>query len=260
VGGDHVAVTQLLHPNTDPHEYEPRPSDVRNTASAKLVFASGLDLDHWIGDVVKRSGGSAELVDLGAGVPTKRPKDPHWFHDPANAEAAVDHIAAALAKADSPNADAYRSAADRYNARLKVVDGFIRDCFAKVPAVDRKLVTDHDAFGYFTDRYGIEVVGAVIPSLTTQAQPSARDTAGLARVIEREHVKAIFPEESLNPRLAEALAKQTGASADYHLYGDTLGAQGSPGATYIGMELANVDAMVRGFTGGAHGCKPAEAP
>jgi ABC-type Zn uptake system ZnuABC Zn-binding protein ZnuA/ABC-type Mn2+/Zn2+ transport system permease subunit len=260
VGGDRVHVTQLLHPNTDPHEYEPRPSDVRDTAQAKLVFANGLDLDHWIGDVVKRSGGDAEVVDLGAAVPTKRPDDPHWFHDPTNARAAVDGIAAALAKADSASADAYRSAARRYNARLDVLDGVIKDCIRSVPGPDQKLVTDHDAFGYFTDRYGIRVVGAVIPSLTTQAQPSARDTANLVRVIEREHVKAIFPEESLNPRLAQTIAQATGASAEYHLYGDTLGAKGSPGATYIGMELANVDAMVQGFLGGEHGCKPVKAP
>ena len=125
---------------------------------------------------------------------------------------------------------------------------------AKVPPAQRKLVTDHDAFGYFAHRYGIDVVGAVIPSQTTQAQPSAGDLAKLTKVIEREHVQAIFPESSINPKLADAIARETGASADHTLYGDTLGPADSKGATYLGMEAANADAMVRGFTGGAQGC------
>jgi ABC-type Zn uptake system ZnuABC Zn-binding protein ZnuA len=125
---------------------------------------------------------------------------------------------------------------------------------ARVPAAQRKLVTDHDAFGYFAERYGITVVGAVIPSQTTEAQPSARDTARLIALIEREHVKAVFPESSINARLAEAIARETGASADYTLYGDTLGPKGSTGATYLSMEAANANAMVRGFSGGRLEC------
>ena len=126
----------------------------------------------------------------------------------------------------------------------------------RLPAARRKLVTDHDAFGYFAGRYGIEVVGAVIPSQTTQAQPSAKDLSALAKLIEREHVEAIFPESSLSPKVAEAIADQTGASADYSLYGDTLGPDGSSGATYLRMEAANANAMVRGFTDGGRGCRP----
>src|SRR5205823_4263580 len=117
-----------------------------------------------------------------------------------------------------------------------------------------KLVTDHDAFGYFARRYGIDVVGAVIPSQTTQAQPSARDTARLVALIRREHVRAVFPESSVNARLARAIARETGARADLVLYGDTLGPAGSPGATYLAMERANADAMVRGMTGGRRRC------
>ena len=259
VGGDRVEVTQLLQPNTDPHDYEPRPSDVQDIARADVIFANGLGLDGWIGDVVERSGGDPEVVALGDFVPTKRREggetDPHWFHDPRNSRAAVERIRDALVEADPEQAGAYRAAADAYLARVERLDGGIERCFAAVPPAERKLVTDHDAFGYFTDRYGIRVVGAVVPSLTTQAQPSAGDTADLARTIEREDVKAIFPEESLNPRLAEALARQTGVSAEYELYGDTLGPKGSPGATYLGMEQANADAMARGFTGGRRGCR-----
>src|SRR5262249_33917072 len=136
----------------------------------------------------------------------------------------------------------------------KQLDAGIAACMRRVPAAQRKLVTDHDAFGSFARRYGIEVVGTVIPSQTTQAQPSAGDLAQLVRTIRREHVHAVFPESSVNAKLAQAIARETGASADATLYGDTLGPAGSPGATYLGMERHNADAMVRGFTGGRQGC------
>jgi ABC-type Zn uptake system ZnuABC Zn-binding protein ZnuA len=116
-------------------------------------------------------------------------------------------------------------------------------------------VSDHDAFGYFARRYGIAIVGAVIPSQTTQAQASAADLKRLIELIRREHVRAVFPESSLSPKLAQQIARETGARASYTLYGDTLGASDSAGATYLSMERANADAMTRGFTGGARGCR-----
>jgi ABC-type Zn uptake system ZnuABC Zn-binding protein ZnuA len=137
---------------------------------------------------------------------------------------------------------------------LKALDGSIARCIDSVSSPRRKLVTDHDAFGYFANRYGIEVLGAVVPSQTTQAQASAKDLSELAKTIEAGNVKAVFPESSLSPKVAEAIARQTGASADYTLYGDTLGPEGSSGETYAGMEAANADEMVRGFTGGERGC------
>jgi ABC-type Zn uptake system ZnuABC Zn-binding protein ZnuA len=182
--------------------------------------------------------------------------DPHWWHDPRNAEAAVAAIERRLAAAAPSHRQQFERNATTYIAKLRALDAGIAHCMDSVPAVSRKLVTDHDAFGYFADRYGIEVVGAVIPSQTTQAQPSAKDLSALAKLIEREHVKAIFPESSLSPKVAEAIASQTGASSNYTLYGDTLGPEGSGGATYLTMEAANANAMVRGFTGGRRGCRP----
>ena len=120
---------------------------------------------------------------------------------------------------------------------------------------ERKLVTDHDAFNYFAARYGIQVVGAIIPSQTTEAQPSAGETTQLIDLIRREHVHAVFPESSINRRLAEAVARETGARSDLVLYGDTLGPKGSPGATYLGMEGTNARRMATGFTGGKVTCK-----
>ncbi|HKE80120.1 MAG TPA: zinc ABC transporter substrate-binding protein [Solirubrobacteraceae bacterium] len=254
VGGDRAKVVQLLKPNTDPHDYEPRPHDVLDTANAEVVLENGDGLDHWMGDVIDQAGSDAAVVDLGARVPVRAPGDPHWWHDPRNAEAAVVAIRDALTKANPDAKDVYARNAASYLRDLRALDRGIAACVARVPAAQRKLVTDHDAFNYFARRYGIEVVGAVIPSQTTQAQPSAGDVARLTRLIRREGVKAVFPESSINPKLAKAIASQTGATSDLELYGDTLGPKGSAGATYLGMEQANADAMVRGFTGGAQRC------
>jgi ABC-type Zn uptake system ZnuABC Zn-binding protein ZnuA len=159
-----------------------------------------------------------------------------------------------LARLSPANARHYRADADAYVAKLRRLDRGISACLRQVPPAQRKLVTSHDAFGYFARHYGITVVGAVIPSQTTEAQPSAGELQRLAAQVRREHVSAVFPESSLNPKLSRALARETGARSDYVLYGDTLGPAGSRGATYLGMEAANADAMVRGFTGGARGC------
>lgn len=265
IGGDAVDVHQILRPNTDPHDYEPRPRDIERTANAKLVVTSGDGLDHWIGEVVDNAGGSPTVLDAGAGRPVTRPgedgegADPHWWHDPRNVEYAVTRIRDALARAEPDKTAEIDRGATAYLAKVKAMDDGIAQCFAKVPVAERKLVTDHDAFGYFAARYGLDVVGAVIPSQTTQAQPSAGDLAKLVATIRREHVKAIFPETSINAKLSHAIARESGATADHELYGDTLGPAGSSGDTYIKMEQANADAMVDGFTGGRQRCAPPAA-
>ena len=264
VGGDRAEVVQILKPNTDPHDYEPRPSDVVETGEADVVLLNGDELDHWMGQVIEAAGGDPAIVDLGEREPVKLagrsegPEasryDPHWWHDPRNAQAAVVVIRDALTKANPGAGATYARNADAYLAKLRALDHGIAACIGTVAPAARKLVTDHDAFGYFARRYGITVVGAVIPSQSTQAQPSAGDVAELTRLIGRAGVKAVFPESSINPKLADAIASQTGATSDYELYGDTLGPRGSRGATYLSMERANADAMVRGFTAGARGC------
>lgn len=261
VGGDAVDVTQLLQPNSDPHAYEPRPSDVRETTGAQVVLESGFHLDHWIDEVVDQSGADPDVVDLSDGLPVKlagdedeSPNDPHWWHDPENAIAAVDEIATAFARADPDRKTTFEANAKAYTAKLRALETRVRDCVDAVPAAQRKLVTDHDALNYFARRYGIEVVGAVIPSQSTQAQSSAGEVARLVQKIRDEDVKAVFPESSVNAKLARTIARQTGAHVAGTLYADTLGPQGSSGATYLQAEDHNADAIVRGFTGGAQGC------
>jgi ABC-type Zn uptake system ZnuABC Zn-binding protein ZnuA len=264
VGGTRVQVVQVLRPSSDPHEYEPRAGDVRALLDAPLVFESGDKLDVWMGKVVKASGGHPRIVVLAdarmtrlrgeTSGPEASRFDPHWWHDPRNVEAAIPVIRGALARANPSAAAVYAHNARAYLTRLRRLDGGIAACMRRVPASQRRLVTDHDAFGYFARRYGIRVIGAVIPSQTTQAQPSAGAVARLVRTIRREHVHAVFPESSVSPKLARAIAQETGASASYALYGDTLGPARSDGATYLAMERHNADAMVRGFTADRRRC------
>ena len=291
VGGEAVEVTQILQPNSDPHDYEPRPSDVEAVAGAELVFVSGRGLDDWAEELVSDSGGDARVVDLGVMGPIRlegeghedeqadeaedqhagqehageigeehehgeEPDlDPHWWHDPRNVAAVVAGIENALVVADPSRKGELIGNADAYLAEVKALDAGIARCIESVPAPQRKLVTDHDAFAYFANRYGIEVVGTVIPSQTTQAQASAKDLSELAQTIEAEGVKAVFPESSLSSDVAEAIAGQTGASAEFTLYGDSLGPEGSSGDTWLRMEAANADAVLRGLTGGKRGCE-----
>jgi len=266
VGGDAAAVTQILKPNSDPHDYEPRPSDVRDSARASVIFESGDRLDGWMERVVSAAGGSPRVIVLSpdhtphrvAGDrsdPEESRFDPHWWHDPRNVEAVVPVVRDALSAANPGAGAAYARNAAAYLRKVRRLDRGIAACFAAVPPAQRKLVTDHDAFGYFAARYGIRVVGAVIPSQTTQAQASAKGVAELARLVDAERVRAVFPESSVNAELAKAIARETGASARYTLYGDTLGSADSDGATYLAMELHNAASMVRGFTAGARTCR-----
>ena len=281
VGGDAVTVKQILTPNSEAHDYEPRPNDVGAVAASKIVFASGLGLDAWSTKLVKESGSEAEVVDLSSGLPVSHATgegeahadekegeahadekeahghgetDPHWWHDLTNLEAATTEVETALIAADPAAKDQITANADAYRAKIKKVDEQIRACLNKVPANERLIVTDHDAFVYFTERYGVTSKGAVFPSTSTQGQASAGEVAALEKLIREEKVKAIFPESSLNPALAERIASDTGASSDYTLYGDTLGAADSPEGTVLGAEAANAKAMVAGMTGGKERC------
>jgi len=259
IAGDAAHVTQLLQPAADPHEYEPRPSDVRAVSHADLILASGRHLDDWIGDVAGDAGAGSEVVRVGDAVPdrvrTDEGLDPHWWHDARNMAAAARVIGERLAPEVGADGPAVRRRAAAYARRAERLDAAIARCIAQVPRDGRKLVTDHDAFATFAARYGLQVVGAVISSRTTQAQASAGDVARLTRLIRREHVRAVFPERAVDPRLARALARQAGARVGGRLYADALGPRGSPGATWAGSEAANADTIVAGLTSGRRRCR-----
>jgi ABC-type Zn uptake system ZnuABC Zn-binding protein ZnuA len=256
VGGARVRVTGLLQPNADPHEYELRPHDVRALAGAKLIVRSGGDLDDWLDDAIDSSGSDAPVITLADSVRLDG-DDPHWWQDPRNAIAAVEALRDGLIAADPRGARTYRRNAAAYSKRLARLDREVAACIAKIPESQRTLVTTHDALGYYARRYGIRVVGAVIPSRSTVAQPSAGETAALVETIRREHVKAIFAESSVNPDVEQAVARDAGAKIGRALWADTLGPQGSDGATYADSIASNTAAIVDGLTGGAVSCRPA---
>jgi ABC-type Zn uptake system ZnuABC Zn-binding protein ZnuA len=253
VGGSGVRVTGLLPPNADPHDHEVRPGDVKALADAALVVRSGGELDEWLGDATDSAGADVPVLTLMDHV-ERVGKDPHWWQDPRNGERAVGAIRDALSRMDPAGAPGYAARARDSTRRLGELDSAIASCMATVPAARRKLVTTHDALGYFARRYDIEVVGTVIPSLSTQAQPSAGDVARLVDTIRRERVRAIFAESSVHPKVEQAIARETGARVGRPLWADTLGPAGSTGATYLGSLRANAAALVEGFTGGSRSC------
>jgi ABC-type Zn uptake system ZnuABC Zn-binding protein ZnuA len=255
VGGPRVDVHQILRPNSDPHDYEPRPSDAEQIAHAKLVFQSGGELDQWLGGLIRSAGGGARVVRVIDSVHTIG-RDPHWWQDPRDAELAVRAISRALTAADPRGRAVYGRRTRAYEARLRRLDRGTAACMAKVPGARRKLVTTHDAFGYFAHRYRVTIVGALIPSLSSEAQPSARDTERLVWQIRREGVKAIFPESALNPKLERAVSREAGARVGGTLWADSLGPPGSSGATYLAAMASNTETMVDGMTGGAVACRP----
>jgi ABC-type Zn uptake system ZnuABC Zn-binding protein ZnuA len=219
-----------------------------------LVLRSGGDVDSWLGDLLRSAGRGARVVTLLDSV-ERRGEDPHWWQDPLNGIAATRAVARALGRADPSGRPAYARRARAYEQRLRRLDRAIASCVARVPPDKRRLVTSHDALGYFARRYGIEVIGTVIPSLSTQAQPSARDVQRLVARIRRLKVEAVFPESTLNPKLERALAREAGVSVGGALYADTLGPRGSRGSTYLGSLAVNAERIVRGISGGRVRCR-----
>jgi ABC-type Zn uptake system ZnuABC Zn-binding protein ZnuA len=248
VGGAEVEVVGLLAPNADPHDYEVRPRDLQALTDADLVVRSGGDLDEWLEEAIDGAGTDAPVLTLMDGVRTVD-GDPHWWQDPRNAELAVGDLAHALSDADPAGAAAYRANAARYEARLRRLDRAVAACLGRIPEARRKLVTTHDALGYYARRYGIEVVGTVIPSLSTRGQPSAGETAELVETIRDQGVRAIFAESSVNAKVEQAIAGETGARVGSALWADTLGPEGSGGETYLASIAANTRAIADGLAG-----------
>jgi ABC-type Zn uptake system ZnuABC Zn-binding protein ZnuA len=248
VGGDRAAVSGLLAANSDPHDYELRPHDVEAIADAGLVVRSGGEVDDWLEDAIDASGTDAPVLDLSAHV-HREDDDPHWWQDPRNVLRAVPAIRDALTQADPAGTETYRANARAYEARVRRLDAAVMRCIETIPPARRKLVTSHDALGYYAHRYGLEVIGTVIPSLSTEAQPSAGDTTELIDTIRREGVKAVFAESSVSPKIEEAIAREAGARVGGELWADTLGPHGSSGDTYLHSLASNTRAIVAGLGG-----------
>jgi ABC-type Zn uptake system ZnuABC Zn-binding protein ZnuA len=255
VGGDRVAVTQVLKPGVDPHDYEPSPADLQALSAADLVVENGVGLEAWLADTVSAAGYDGPVVDSSQGLTIRTEDgeaDPHVWHDPRNAQAMVRTITAALVAKDPAGKAAYEANAAAYTAKLAALDRSTEAKIASIPPRLRKLVTDHDAFGYYCARYGLTFVGSVIPSFDTSAELSGRQLSELVAKIRATGVKAVFAAASLPPRTAETVAREAGVevvAGEGALYADGLGPAGSPGGTYLGAEQHNTDTIVRALGG-----------
>ncbi len=240
IGGDEVAVAALVPPDGDAHTYEPRPSDLRAIQAAKLLVTNGLGLDAWMDRLIRTAGGSIERVVASAGVTPRRMSeggrqvlDPHAWQDPRNGVLYARAIIEGLIRAVPDRAGLIRVQGGRYVAAIQDTDGWIERTLAPVPAAKRKIITSHDAFGYYGARYGIEFHAA--QGIDTETEPSARNIARLAAQIRREHIRAVFVENMTDPRIARALAREAGAVVGGTVYSDALSPPGGPADTYLAM-------------------------
>ncbi|MFG1608122.1 metal ABC transporter substrate-binding protein [Actinoplanes sp. NPDC049265] len=258
IGGPDVTVTQIIKPNVDPHEFEPTPADIKAIGEAKVVVKNGVGLEGWLDRTIEASGFKGAVVDSSHGVTLREgdeegeEHDPHIWHDPRNAKIMVANIEKGLATADAARAGTFAENLTTYSAELDRLDAANQAAYAKLPAAARKLVTNHDAFGYYVDRYRLEFVGSVIPSLDTSAELSAKQLADLVAKIKATGTKAIFTESSLPPKSAEAIAQQAGVKViggEDALFGDSLGEPGTPEGTYLGAERHNTEVIVSALAG-----------
>lgn len=255
IGGDRVEVNQILRPDDDPHDYDPTADDSKNAAAAQLIIKNGVGTDDWLDKIITNSGTKAPLIDTSEGIKLRAGNgsdeeklgDPHIWHSTDNAKIMVANIAKGLGQVDPANKEFYQSQLTTYQKQLDDLKSQINQLFAPIPVEKRKLVTNHDAFGYFTDEFQITVVGAVIPSFSDAAQPTPQEINELIKNIKDNNVKVIFTETTINPKIAEQVAGAAGVKIYSNLYGDALGAPGSDGDTYLKMELSNAKNMAAGF-------------
>jgi ABC-type Zn uptake system ZnuABC Zn-binding protein ZnuA len=252
VGGNHVDVYGILKPNVDAHDFEPSPGDIAKLAQARVIMKNGVSLEGWFDPTIKNAATLATIVEAATGVTIrhgagehKAEGDPHIWQDPRNAKVMVHNVALALAAADPAHRADYEANEAAYTAELDRLDAEIAGRIGAL--ANKKLVTNHDAFGYYIDRYGLEFVGAIIPSFDSQAELSAQDISHIVGLIKETGVKAVFSETSLPPKTAEAIGRDAGVTVvagEDALYGDSLGPPGSDGDTYVKMLRHNTREIV----------------
>lgn len=244
VGGDRVNVTTLVGADGDVHVYTPAPADAKRVANAKLVIVNGLGLEGWLPRLVESSGARAQVVTASAGIaPLKlgTGADPHAWQSVANAKVYVTDIANALAAADPDDAEFFRGQAKAYLEKLETLDREVREAIGKIPPERRKVISTHNAFGYFTAEYGMQFIAPV--GVSTETEPSARDIAAIIGQIRAQKIPAVFLENISDDRLIRRIAAETGAKVGGTLISDGLTSEKGPAPTYIDMVRHNIKAL-----------------
>src|SRR5215211_1944911 len=252
VGGDRVEIATLVGPDGDAHVYSPTPADGRRLAVAKLVIANGFKFEGWMSRLIKSSGTKALVVEAAKGVePIKAEEhgqdhghadvDPHAWQSVANVKRYVMNIRDGLIAADPAGKAAYEANAAAYLERLDALDRDLKAAVEAIPTDRRRIITSHDAFGYFQKAYGVTFVAP--QGVSTEAEASAKDVAKIIQQIRREKIPAVFLENVSDPRLLERIAKESGAKIGGRLYSDALSGQDGPAGTYIDMMRHNIRAL-----------------
>lgn len=253
VGGEHITLAVVIGIGQDPHTYEPIPSDIALLEQADVIFSNGLGFEEGLIEPLESLAGRVPVVPVSFGaevIPGEGEHaagDPHTWMDPRNVMIWVDNIASTLSALDPAHAEAYRTNAEAYRTQLEELDAYIAAQAARIPEDNRKLVTDHEALAYFARRYGFEVVGAVIPNVTTSAEASAADLARLVDTIRTDQVKAIFVSTSVSDELARMVAEEVGYEVRILYLYHELGEPGSGAETYLGMMRTDIDTIVAGL-------------
>ncbi|AUG99484.1 metal ABC transporter substrate-binding protein [Pectobacteriaceae bacterium CE70] len=248
IGGEHVTVTDLVPPNGDPHEFEPSPKDSKTLASANVVFVSGLGLEGWMNRLIKASGYKGPIVTASTGIHRlkmdedgKTVTDPHAWNSMGNGIVYAHNIIDALVKADPQNADYYRQHGESYVQQLQKLDDYAKKTFASIPKEKRKVLTSHDAFGYFSAAYGVTFLAPM--GYSTESEASSQTVAKLITQIKQEHVKSYFIENQTDPRLVKQIANASGAKPGGELFPEALTDSNGPAPTYTAAFKHNVDTI-----------------
>ncbi len=254
--GNHAQVDSLIPIGVDPHVFEPIPQDIVRLSQARVIIANGAGLETWLQKVIANSGGQASLVEASTGLPPRTAGtgetsavngtavDPHFWLDPNNVIRYVENIRDGLAQADPQGKAVYAQNAAAYIDQLRALDAWIRLQVAGIPPERRLLVTNHEDFGYFADRYGFRILGSIIPSFSTDSSPSAQQMAQLVDSIKASHAAAVFLEAGVNPQLANEIASETGVKVVTGLLTHSITAADGPAPTYIDMLHYDVNAIV----------------
>ena len=254
VGGDRVAVTTIVGPNADTHVYEPRPQDAAVLSGAQAFFVNGLGFEGWLARLVEATGFKGEVVTASDGVVThameedgQKMTDPHAWQSLKNGELYVANIAKGLCAVDAEGCATYEANAAAYSAKIAALDAEVRAAIAAVPEAERKVITTHDAFGYFAEAYGVTFMAP--EGISTESEASAADVAKLIEQVRQAGVKALFIENMSDPRLVQQIAAETGAKLGGALYADALSEPGEGAATYLDMFKHNVGLLVPALLG-----------
>ena len=257
VGGQRIDVKALVGANGDAHVYSPTPGDAKEIAAAAIVFVNGLGLEGWLPRLVGASGSKAPVIAVSKGITPRRMQDeehlgrsvtdPHAWQSIADAKIYVANIRDRLAAVDPAGKAAYDANAQAYLAKLDDLDKEVRSAIASIPAHRRKIITTHDAFGYFGAAYGMSFIAP--EGVSTDSEPSAKDVARIIRQIKQQNIPAVFLENVSDPRLMEQIARETGAAIGGKLYSDALSEPSGPAATYIDMMRHNVRELTKALGG-----------